>query len=71
MLGTNANARETQNRLPPRFLQWLIDRGHTDPELFELMTMVRDKSEAVLDWQDWYASSLKVPLIMIGASSDL
>lgn len=34
--------------------QWLIDRGHTNPELFELMNLVRAQSEAVLEWEQWF-----------------
>jgi hypothetical protein len=34
--------------------QWLIDRGHSNPELFELMSTVRGQSEAVLNWQEWF-----------------
>lgn len=34
--------------------QWLIDRGHTNPEIFELMNLVRAQSEAVLEWEQWF-----------------
>lgn len=34
--------------------QWLIDRGHTDTELWDLMNLVRAQSEGVLHWQQWF-----------------
>lgn len=34
--------------------QFLIDRGHTDPGLWDMMRIVRNQSEAVLGWEEWF-----------------
>lgn len=35
-------------------INWLIDAGHTDDFLFELLSLVRGKSEEVLGWEQWF-----------------
>eukprot|EP00935_MAST-01C_sp_MAST-1C-sp1_P001190 g1190.t1 len=41
-------------------IQWLIDRGHNDSFLWELMHLIRDPTENpannLTDWQTWYES---------------
>jgi len=37
-------------------VQWMIDRGHTDTFLFDLMQLVRGKSEEILGWEQWFVS---------------
>ena len=37
-------------------VQWLVDRGHSDAYLFELMELVRGVGVKVMDWEGWYTS---------------
>lgn len=37
-------------------VQWLVDRGHTDDFLFELMELVRGVGATVMDWERWFTS---------------
>lgn len=37
-------------------VEWLIDRGHNDTELWDLMALVRKQSEGSLGWEQWFIS---------------
>ncbi len=37
-------------------VQWLIDRGHDDAELWDLMTQMRTQELPVIDWEEWFVS---------------
>lgn len=37
-------------------VQWLVDRGETDPDLWALMRIVRAQGDAVIPWEDFWVS---------------
>ena len=37
-------------------VQWLIDRGHNDAELWDLMAQVHAQELPVIDWETWFVS---------------
>lgn len=37
-------------------VQWLIDRGHSDSFLWDLMPLVRNKPESLLHWESYFAT---------------